>query len=291
MSVKLSWEETIRFIRSLPEYDVLVADAYFDENLEVNVSRFQESEEYCETKRIIKIYAPHGITLLDIGSGNGISAVSFALDGYSVTSVEPDGSDTIGTGAIRKLKENYKLENLQVYESFAENMNLPSASFDIVYARQCMHHANNLKQFVAEASRVLKPGGLFITVRDHVIFGELDKQVFLASHPLHRFYGGENAFTPEEYKAAIAEAGLSLLKQLKFYDSVINYSPLKSEHILKTFSDEQSKRRTALKHKVGLLSDLPFLFKIYDKHLTRKLGSERDAKEIPGRMYTYIARK
>ncbi len=112
-----------------------------------------------------------------------------------VTAVEPDPSLTVGAGAVRKLKEHYELKNLEDYENFAEDINFKSNYFDIVYIRQAMHHANNLNKFIKECVRVLKPNGLLLTIRDHVIYDEKDKNWFLEYHPLHKIYEGENAFT------------------------------------------------------------------------------------------------
>src|SRR5690349_2199329 len=136
----MTWEETIKFIRTQSEFNDLVDKAYFEEDLLLNVERFIKSEEFMETLHLIKQYQPYAKRILDIGSGNGISAVAFALEGYDVVTIEPDVSDTVGVGAIIKLKEYYKLYNLQVYEAYAEELQLPNENFDIVYSRQCMHH-------------------------------------------------------------------------------------------------------------------------------------------------------
>ena len=225
MKDKMTWEETIKFIRTQPEFNYLVDKAYFEEDLSLNVERFKQSEEFIETLKILKQYQPNAKNILDIGSGNGISAVSLALEGYDVITIEPDGSDTVGAGAIRKLKEYYNLANLKVYEVFAEKLNLSNESFDIVYTRQCMHHAYDLNKFVAEASGVIKKNGLFISIRDHVIFNEKDKQWFLENHPLQKFYGGENAFQPLQYRNAMQKAGLRVEKEIKYFENVINYFP------------------------------------------------------------------
>ena len=189
---------------------------------------------------------------------------------------------TIGAGAISKLKEHYHLGNLEVFEGFAENLKFNSNSFDIVFSRQAMHHANNLEKFVSEMARVLKPGGLFLTVRDHVVYNSDDKEWFLESHPLQKFYHGENAFSSSEYKTAINYAGLKLLKELMHFDSVINYFPGC------TYKIELKKH---LKSKIGFLAQIPFVFKLYDNRLKQKFGQTHFEKKIPGRMYSYIATK
>ncbi len=278
----MTWEETIKYIRTKEEYKDLVRLAYLDADLPQNVELYKSGNEYKETLKIIKKYAPRAKTILDIGCGNGITSISFALEGYAVTSVEPDKSETIGSGAIKKLKNHYNLSNIEIYEDFAENIKFETNSFDIVFARQAMHHANNLNKFVAEMARVLKKGGLFLTVRDHVIYNEEDKKWFLNNHPLQKYYGGENAFTLEEYKNAIAQAGLTLVKELKFYDSEINYFP--SEHYNKS-------RKQHLKNKIGIFANFPFVFSLYNFYIDKKTKQISYEKNIPGRMYSYIALK
>ena len=182
----MTWEETIKYIREEEDFKDLVRLAYFDENLSLNVQRFGESEEFIETLKLIKKFQPNATSILDIGSGNGISAVNFALKNFKVTSVEPDPSDTVGYGAICELKEYFNLEDLKVYNAFTEDIAFPNASFDVVYVRQAMHHANNLNKFIAECVRVLKPGGLLLTIRDHVIYSDNDKIAFLKAHPLQK---------------------------------------------------------------------------------------------------------
>lgn len=287
----MTWEETIRFIRTQPEYKYLVEKAYFEEDLALNVERFRSSEEFIETLRLLKLYQPNAKNILDIGSGNGISAVALALSGYDVITIEPNGSATIGAGAIRALQKHYNLNNLQVHEAYAEELQLPSESFDIVYTRQCMHHAYDLEKFVAEASRVTKKKGLFITIRDHVIFNQKDKDWFLENHPLQKFYGGENAFTPLQYKNAMSNAGLELRKEIKYFDNVINYFPITSEEVFKLFSSRKELAVQHLNKKLGFLSKLKILQKIYFKKIGLSKENIYDETKIPGRMYSYIALK
>lgn len=285
----MTWEETIQYIRIQPDYNKLVEQAYFEEDLPLNVERFKNSDEYKETLKLIHQYAPTATSVLDIGSGNGISSIAFALEGYKVTVSEPDSSDTIGANAVRKLKDHYRLPNITIYEDYAENIIFRDNSFDVVYARQVLHHANHLQNFVWQCSRVLKPGGILFTVRDHVIFNEDDKQWFLQSHPLQKFYGGENAFTSDEYKTAMTHAGLHVQKELKFYDSVINYYPLTDEDLKRDKAQKASNLKMELKKKTGILANMPLALNLYKwKNRSSLL---LDEKNIPGRMYSYIAKK
>ena len=121
----MNWHETIEFIRGQSEYQDLVRDAYFDPVLENNIERFGKSPEFLETIQLIEENAPVARNLLDIGAGNGVSSINFALQGFKVTVVEPDSSDTVGANAIRKLINSYQLNNVTVHEKFAEEINFP----------------------------------------------------------------------------------------------------------------------------------------------------------------------
>jgi 2-polyprenyl-3-methyl-5-hydroxy-6-metoxy-1,4-benzoquinol methylase len=286
-----TWHETIEYIRTQPEYKELVEKAYFEENLSLNVERFRVSEEYQQTLALIKQYAPQAKTILDIGSGNGISAISFALDGYKVTASEPDPSNTVGAGAVRLLKESYKISDLEVYEEFAENIQFPNGLFDIVYVRQAMHHAYNLPQFIKNLSGLIKPGGILFTVRDHVIYDAADKNWFLENHPLHKFYGGENAFTEAEYRGAIEDAGLTILARFKHYDSVVNYFPLTKGEFQEAKLRREEEIMGGLIGKIGFFGRWPFVQKLYKRRLGQDAFNPFDETKVPGRMYSFIAVK
>jgi ubiquinone/menaquinone biosynthesis C-methylase UbiE len=287
----VNWEETIKFIRTKPEYNNLVLQAYIHEDLELNIKNFGSSQEFLETLKIFNKYAPGAQSILDIGSGNGISSINFALNNYTVSSVEPDKSLTVGNGAIKILKEKYALDKLTVYESFAEDIKFNDNEFDIVYARQSMHHANDLKSFVSECLRVLRPGGLLLTVRDHVVLDQEDKERFFQYHALHKYYGGENAFTLKQYSDAFTGANGKIIRTLAHYDSVINFYPdtLDAIEIRRQKWTEQKKRQGL--RKLGFLARIPGVPLVYNLLSSVDSSEAIDESHIPGRMYTFIVTK
>jgi ubiquinone/menaquinone biosynthesis C-methylase UbiE len=279
----VTWEETIQYIRTKPEYKKLVRESYLEEDLEVNVKRFSNSKEFSETLNIIRHYAQYAKRIADIGAGNGVSSVALAQRGYEVVAVEPYESSTVGYGAIKILKQQLNLSNLTVLTDFGESISLPDASVDVVYVRQAMHHAADLRKFIAEAARILKSGGLFIGVREHIVYDEKDRQWFLESHPLQKFYGGENAYTVEEYSDAITRAGLKLEKVIPYFENVINYFPL---------TQDDFNGQKLLENKIGGLSKLKSLQALYAVYFRLRYGKNiLDDSRIAGRMYSFIALK
>lgn len=287
----MTWEQTIEMIRSQEEYAELVEKAYFDANLSLNVERFGVSEEFKETLKIINKHQTNAKSILDIGCGNGISTINFSLKGYDVTAVEPDKSKTIGAEAIQLLKTHYNLDNLKIYNVFAEDINFPDNTFDVVYVRQAMHHANHLNKFIEECVRVLKPNGLLLTIRDHVIYNKKDKHWFLEMHPLHKYYGGENAYTSKEYRDAFINAGADIKEEIKYYDNVINYFPTSTSELARMKERKIKKYKSQLKRKIGLLASFPFVFNLYK--LVKGINESNifDETKVPGRMYSYIVIK
>jgi hypothetical protein len=114
--------------------------------------------------------------------------------------------------------------------------------------------------------------GRFIATREHVVSRTEDVPAFQAAHPLHRLYGGENAFMLKEYVAAITGAGITLSQVLNPKQSNINLYPETQANI---------KRRWA-----GILM-LPSPRLIPD--LLLKMTGDRG--DIPGRLYTFFGRK
>lgn len=286
----MTWEESIIMIREKPEYSNLIEYAYYESDLTLNIERYYEGQEYKEIKNWLGNLGVFSGKVLDVGSGNGVSAISFALDGFQVDAVEPDPSETVGAGAIRKLQDHYKLKKFSVHECFAEDVEFPDKYFDLVFARQSLHHANDLNKFIEESYRVLKPGGYMITVRDHVVFNAKDKEWFLESHPLHKYYGGENAYHPKEYEGAFVKAGFTLEKKYKHFESPVNYFPVKKEDLEPEAKMKKLKSNFKLKYSwLGQLSIFFFLYLIYIKF--RGYSFSNDEMKVPGRMYSYIAKK
>ena len=217
----VSWEGAVSWLMNQPDKKDLVRDCYYDASVAEAAQRYWRSSEWQAVKAIL----PSSLgKALDLGAGRGIASYALAKDGWDVLAVEPDPSSLVGAGAIEYLAQSETLP-IQVVKEFGEKIKCESATFDLVFARQVLHHAHDLNQLCAEVYRVLKPNGSFIAVRDHVISAQSDLPAFFNIHPLHRLYGGENAFREAQYLSAMKEAGFEVKKVFRSFDSVINYAP------------------------------------------------------------------
>ena len=222
MSAELqTWEEAVLWLRAQPDQVELVEACFYDDPLIDAVQRYYATKEW---EAVRQLTGPAGGRALDVGAGRGISSYALARDGWQVTALEPDPSDIVGAGAIKQLADATKLP-IDVVEEWGETLPFSDASFDLVYGRQVLHHARDLATLCAEMARVLKPGGTFLATRENVIFKDADLAVFLAGHPLHGLYGGENAYRLAEYTGAIKAAGIRLTHVLNPWASDVNLHP------------------------------------------------------------------
>jgi SAM-dependent methyltransferase len=274
-----SWEEAVTWLRSHPDKGDLVREAYYDDPLLAAADRYYHSEEW---QAIRKYLSPCRGTALDIGAGRGIASYSLAKDGFFVTALEPNTSAIVGTSAIRTLAADGGIA-IHVVEEYSEQLPFPDEEFDVVFARAVLHHTKDLNAVCKEIFRVLKPGGRFIGVREHVITRQSDLPHFLAAHPLHQLYGGENAFALNVYLSAIRGAGMQLKHCLTPLSSPINFSPrtlceLRQEIIARLCS------RSCNQKVIGWLLSIPGAWA-----LTFRLIGLVDNR--PGRMYSFICEK
>lgn len=279
MSYTHSWEQAIEWLRQQPDKQEFVRHCYYDDPPEAAARRFHASEEWQAVKSLL------GSALsgkaLDIGAGRGIASYALAKTGCIVTALEPSSSEAFGAGAIRSLAENTGVR-IEVVQESAEAMPFGDATFDLVYCRAAMHHADNLEQFCMESSRVLKPGGVFLATREHVLTRPEDKDEFFRTHALHFLYGGENAYLRDEYVSALQQAGLKVRRALGPYDSVINHAPMSRYQ-------RRQKIRSIMASRLGtriaatLVSVSPI-----EQMMARYLSSRSNS---PGRHYSFLGKK
>lgn len=218
----MSWEQAVLALRADPERKEFVRACYLDDPLLEAAQRFAQSDEWQGVRHLL---AGRRGQVVDLGAGRGIVSYALAADGWQVHAVEPDPSPIVGAGAIRRLAEESGLP-LQVAQAGAEALPFADGSIDVVYGRQVFHHLGSLVEACVELRRVLKPGGLVLATREHVIRKESDREVFLSEHLTHRLTGTENAHRVATYVEAFRAAGLRVREVLRPLESPINYAPM-----------------------------------------------------------------
>jgi SAM-dependent methyltransferase len=220
-AVMQTWEDAVRALLADPSQRQVVLDCYYDQPISAAALRYCASEEWAAVMLMI----PEGVrTAVDIGAGQGVSSAALARAGIQVTAIEPDTSALVGRRAIDELAAALQLP-IRAVDGTAEAIPAADGAFDFALARQVLHHARDLDQACREVFRVLRPGGTFLAIRDHVVTHHADRPRFFAAHPLHRYYGGENAFREDEYLDALRAAGFDLVRVLRSFDSVVNFAP------------------------------------------------------------------
>ena len=281
--LRYTYEESVNWMRSQPDHSELVKLCYLDENSFAAAKRFSSSEEFTEVVELLKLNKSHQkLKILDLGCGNGIASYAFACLGHDVSAVDPDTSEDVGLGATARLAPTISNGSIKTFQAFAESLPFADSTFDIVYARQALHHFSNLHKGLTECSRVLKPQGLLLATREHIVNDEEQLKDFLESHILHKLHGGENAYPLNDYISALEQSGFKVHKCLAPFDTVINHFPTSNAQV-KDWLFQILERKLG-KVATSVLTKFSPVEKVYRYRLSRSCNS-------PGRLYSFLCIK
>lgn len=276
----MSYEASVNWLRDRPQYADLIEDCYFDRDNFAAAERFAASEEFLETCRLLGLQS--GMQVLDLGCGNGIASYALAQRGCHVTAVDPDMSEDVGLMATQRLQAKIQQGSIATYQTTAEALPFPDNHFDIVYERQALHHFSDLLKGLSECARVLKPGGLFLAAREHVVSDAQQLEVFLSEHILHQLHGGEYAYSVAHYQKRFRQAGFALLQTMAPMDNVVNHFPVSNAAVKQALSDRLGAR---LGQRLGgAIARQSWVETAYRWHQSRK-------NQSPGRVYSFLCTK
>lgn len=277
-SASHSWEDAVRWLLSQPNMREFARACYFDRPAVRAAERFHSSDEW----NALRKYLPSAKgKALDVGAGMGIASFALARDGWVTTALEPDASNLVGVGAIRRLTAESGVP-IEVVQDWGERLPFSDESFDLVHGRQVFHHASDLERLCCELFRVLKIGGTLVGTREHVVSSTAQLKRFLDSHPLHAKYGGENAFSLRRYIGAFESAGFTIRVVIGPLESVINFAPFTEDELC-----AEIVRRTNKYFGLGRLLSMALDSQL--RRITLRLLSRLDQR--PGRLYTFVCSK
>lgn len=151
-----------------------------------------------------------GEKLLEIGCGLGTDLIRFARAGAQVTGVD------LTEHSVELVRKRFELEGLagRIERADAESLPFGDGEFDHVYSWGVLHHTPNTDRAIAEALRVLRPGGrvtiMLYARRSWVAWGFWIRHALLKGKPWlsvadvlagHMESPGTKAYTVREMRA------------------------------------------------------------------------------------------
>jgi SAM-dependent methyltransferase len=146
-----------------------------------------------------------GETVLDLGSGAGADVlISARRVGATGRAIGIDMTDEMLDLARRNAVEA-GVENVEFHKGYLEDLPLPARSVDVVISNCVINLSGDKPKVLAEAARVLRPGGRF-AVSDVIADPDMDDQTRADMAAWTGCIAG--ALTEAEFRAALAAAGL-----------------------------------------------------------------------------------
>src|SRR5271166_4039125 len=163
-----------------------------------------------------------GLDLLDVGCGAGLFAEPLARLGADVAGIDPAPT------SIEAARHHAEETGAKVAYRVAtvEELAVEPHRFDVVAAMEVVEHVANPQRFVATATSLLRPGGLFLASTLNRTLRSFALAIVGAEYVLRWLEPGthrwEQFVTPEERSAAARSAGLRVMER-----QGVAYDPLR----------------------------------------------------------------
>src|SRR3989475_9260231 len=145
-----------------------------------------------------------GEVVLDLGSGGGIDVLLSAKRvGPTGKAYGLDMTDEM-LALARENQRKARVENVEFLRGEIESIPLPDASVDVIISNCVVNLSADKRKVIAEAFRVLKPGGRF-AISDVVVRGEVPPEVRCNMELWVGCVAG--ALTEQEFHTFLSEAG------------------------------------------------------------------------------------
>ena len=167
------WEDVLEENRSSPELEADLAGleslrdrrkhesrAYFDRVAAAFGEQILPGRTWEGLARALIQLAPRG-RYADLGIGDGMLTLMLSEVAHSVTAVDIS-PEMLAQLRARASKQG--ITNIETVEGEIEDLPLPDGSFDVAVLSQALHHAVHPERALAEARRILVPGGRLLVI-------------------------------------------------------------------------------------------------------------------------------
>jgi ubiquinone/menaquinone biosynthesis C-methylase UbiE len=199
-----------------------------------NAAKYATSRSHAQgasLARLVEMVAPSPHwRAVDVATGAGHTALTFAPH---VASVVASDLTVQMLHVARRLADERKLANVSFAIAQAERLPFGDETVDLVTCRIAPHHFVDVKQFVAEVRRVLRPGGVFGLVDnvspDAQIVEGLEKALSIAADEYNAFEklrdpSHVRCLTLDEWTSLIASTGLDV-REVELQDKPMVFGP------------------------------------------------------------------
>lgn len=167
---------------------------------------------FCRVLTEVLRLDPAGKEALDVGCGGGLLAEDFARMGYRVMGIDPSEP------SIEAAAAHARASHLGIAYRVGSGENLPfkDSSFDLVYCCDVLEHVPEPGLLVAEAARVLRPGGVYAfdtinrTRRSRLLAIKLAQEWSWTNFLPAGLHAPERFIKPREMERMLAACGLEL---------------------------------------------------------------------------------
>jgi ubiquinone/menaquinone biosynthesis C-methylase UbiE len=148
----------MKYMPELTEQQIRENHKLFDERLKLYKAKgldFLRSREV-----VLKRAGSLQGGILDVGSGNGVMALSLAKAGYGLTSIDRD-EEMLDKTALNLVYANL-LHKAELHLMDACSLDFAENSFNNIFMVEALHHMDDIESVFSELDRVLFFGGKFV---------------------------------------------------------------------------------------------------------------------------------